>query len=135
MADLCDDGRFELIEKYKLMLMESTNISDSEDELKVLDTILFRFWQMGWLDKPEQPTAQQWIPCSEKLPEENGQYLISVKYVHVDGYVDIYAEHGDWADGKWDMFCFGHCGEVEGILAWMPLPEPWRGDAKCTNAQ
>ena len=74
------------------------------------------------------PEAQQWIPCSEKLPEEDGQYLITVKYVHVDGYVDIYAEHGDWADGKWDMFCFGHCGEVESILAWMPLPDPWEGE-------
>lgn len=68
-----------------------------------------------------------WIPCSERLPEENGQYLITVKYVHVDGYDDIYAEHGDWMDGKWDMFCFGHCGQVEKILAWMPLPEPWGG--------
>ena len=69
----------------------------------------------------------QWIPCEERLPEEDGQYLITVKYVHVDGYEDIYAEHGDWADGKWDMFCFGHCGKVESILAWMPLPKPYEG--------
>ena len=68
---------------------------------------------------------QRWIPCSEQLPEENGQYLITVKYVHVDGYDDIYAEHGEWTDGKWDMFCFGHCGKVENIIAWMPLPEPY----------
>ena len=69
--------------------------------------------------------VQKWIPCSERLPEENGQYLITVKYVHVDGYDDIYAEHGEWTDGKWDMFCFGHCGKVENIIAWMPLPEPY----------
>ena len=68
-----------------------------------------------------------WIPCSERLPEENGQYLITVRYKHVDGYEDVYAEHGDWCDGNWDMFCFGHCGEVESILTWMPLPEPYRG--------
>ena len=68
---------------------------------------------------------ERWIPCSERLPEENGQYLITVKYVHVDGYDDIYAEHGEWTDGKWDMFCFGHCGKVENIIAWMPLPEPY----------
>jgi hypothetical protein len=29
-----------------------------------------------------------------------------------------------------DMFMFGHCGEVESILAWMPLPEPYREDYK-----
>lgn len=67
-----------------------------------------------------------WIPVTERLPEESGQYLITVKYEHVDGYEDIYAEHGDWNDGKWDMFCFGHCGKVEDIVAWMPLPAPYR---------
>ena len=71
--------------------------------------------------------AQRWIPCSERLPEEDGQYLITVKYKHVnDSYEDVYAEHGDWFDGKWDMFCFEHCGEVEDIIAWMPLPEPYK---------
>lgn len=74
--------------------------------------------------KEEQPEPH-WIPVSERLPEEDGQYLITVKYVHVDGYDDIYAEHGEWTDNKWDMFCFGHCGKVENIIAWMPLPEPY----------
>lgn len=73
------------------------------------------------------PSAEpKWIPTSERLPEEDGQYLITVKYVHVDGYDDIYAEHGEWRDGNWDMFCFGHCGQVETILAWMPLPKPYK---------
>ena len=78
------------------------------------------------------PTAQQelkWIPCSERLPEEDGQYLITVKYKHVNGYESIYAEHGDWFDGGWDMYyCSGHCGEVEDIIAWMPLPKPYKGE-------
>ena len=72
----------------------------------------------------------QWRPCSEMLPEESGQYIITVKYVHVDGYEDLYAEHGEWDGDRWDMFCLGHCGEVEGIIAWMPLPTPYReGDS------
>ena len=73
---------------------------------------------------------QRWIPVSERLPEEDGQYLITVKYKHVnDCYEDVYAEHGEWYDGKWDTFCFGHCGEVEDITAWMPLPEPFREES------
>lgn len=82
------------------------------------------------MDIDEQPTFEaepRWIPCSERLPEESGQYLITVKYEHVDGYEDIYAEHGVWEGEKWDMFCFGHCGKVEDIIAWQPLPEPYRG--------
>lgn len=80
----------------------------------------------------EQPTIDAipvWIPCSERSPEEDGQYLITVKYKHVnDSYEDVYAEHGEWFDGKWDMFSFGHCGEVEDIIAWMPLPQPYKMD-------
>ena len=55
MADLCTDGRFELIEKYRKKLIDSTNIETAQDEMAVLDSILFRIWQMGWLDKLEQP--------------------------------------------------------------------------------
>ena len=54
MCDTCDDSRFELIEKYKQKLIESTNISDSPEEMAVIDNILFRFWQMGWLVKFER---------------------------------------------------------------------------------
>ena len=77
---------------------------------------------------PSAQPEQHWIPCNERLPEENGQYLITVKYKHVnDSYEDVYAEHGEWLDGEWDMFCFGHCGEVEDIIAWLSLPEPYKG--------
>ena len=58
MCDLCNDNRFELIEKYKKKLIEATNIETAPDEMTVLDNILFRFWQMGWLDKLELPSAQ-----------------------------------------------------------------------------
>ena len=58
------------------------------------------------------PSAQQWIPCSERLPERNGYYLVTGrqgavnKRLYQDGYW-----YGNWA-----------------IIAWMPLPEPWRGE-------
>lgn len=47
----CNDNRKEMIEKYKNKLIEWTNIEHSKDEMKVIDDILFRFWQMGWLDR------------------------------------------------------------------------------------
>lgn len=51
MDEACADDRFELIEKAKGKLLECTNIGDSQEELSVLDSILFRCWQMGWLDQ------------------------------------------------------------------------------------
>ena len=49
--EMCGDNRFEIIESAKADLLNSTNIKTSPDEMKVLDSFLFRCWQMGWLDK------------------------------------------------------------------------------------
>lgn len=56
--------------------------------------------------------AAGWIPCSEKLPEINGLYLVT----GVRGVVYALAVK----DGRWD-------GGLKPV-AWMPLPEPYKGD-------
>ena len=59
----------------------------------------------------EQP-EQQWIPCSERLPERTGYYLVTGrqgavnKRLYQDGYW-----YGNWT-----------------VIAWMPLPDPWEGE-------
>lgn len=110
------------------------------DDTEVIDEYLANYQKVAekyrqiadWLKELKQLKEQtRWIPVSERLPEEDGQYLITVKYKHVnDSYEDVYAEHGEWYDGRWDMFCFGHCGEVEEIIAWMPLPAPYKPQAE-----
>lgn len=44
------DSSIKLIEKYKKKLIESTNIESRPEEMLVIDNILFRFWQLGWLN-------------------------------------------------------------------------------------
>lgn len=61
-CEVCGDNRFELIEKYKNELLEHTNIDTAKDEMAVIDSILFRFWQMDWLNSLEQ---------FDRLQEEN----------------------------------------------------------------
>lgn len=53
MNIICGDNRFEIIQKAKDDLTRATNIQDSPEEMQVLDSILFRAWQMGWLEKYE----------------------------------------------------------------------------------
>ena len=53
MNEICGDNRFEIIQKAKDALINGTNITSSPDEVKVLDSILFRAWQMGWLSQYE----------------------------------------------------------------------------------
>lgn len=48
-GEICADNRFEIIAAYKKKLIEETNIQESPEEIAVIDNILFRFWQMGWL--------------------------------------------------------------------------------------
>lgn len=67
-----------------------------------------------------QPTQEvgRWIPCSERLPEDIGKlYLVCFN----DGYISSveYDMDGD----RVDWLLWQESGEV---VAWMPLPEPWK---------
>lgn len=65
--------------------------------------------------------AQQWIPCSERLPEGYGKYITCSK----TGIISILI----WSKG-WNC-CFDTKGEIvrkyeiKDIIAWQPLPEPY----------
>lgn len=62
MAECINDNRFEIIDKAKQDILNTTNISNSKDEMKALDSFLFRCWQMGWLDKyGELMTANEYM--------------------------------------------------------------------------
>nr|DAW77219.1 MAG TPA: hypothetical protein [Caudoviricetes sp.] len=52
-AEICGDNRFLVIKRAKTDLFESTNIEMAPKEVEVIDSILFRCWQMGWLKKYE----------------------------------------------------------------------------------
>ena len=66
------------------------------------------------------PSAEpQWIPVSEKLPKYSDSVLISA----CDHEIDI----GSYYCDTWHI---NGCGPVEDgtVLAWMPLPKPYKGD-------
>ena len=72
----------------------------------------------------ELPSAQQWIPCSERLPKskpEDLEYPV-VAVCLDDGSVITacyYESTETWGCGEYyDRFCYP--------VAWMPLPEPAR---------
>ena len=63
------------------------------------------------------PQEQRWIPVSEKLPEESYYCLCCNK----DGYITI-GSISRWTK-KW---CFEDDDIDIDVVAWMPLPEPYR---------
>lgn len=96
----------------------------------------------------DQPKVGEWIPCSERMPEDlepvnitwtnhrPSDYYAHIKDVH-------FTDTGVLYKGKWywwsvrveDMLAeYGHyeLEEIDGgieVLAWQPLPEPWKGEA------
>lgn len=70
----------------------------------------------------------EWVPVSERMPEKSDGYLVTVHpYYIVPGgkQVDILI----WEKGRW-MYFDDQCRLVEfpdPIIAWMPLPEPYKG--------
>lgn len=81
------------------------------------------------------PSAQpesKWIPCSERLPEVDVFVLVTLQ--HFNGEIDViiakvikgyFSNVFEWEsdDGEW-TWDIG-CG-----FAWMPLPEPYKGEQK-----
>ena len=66
---------------------------------------------------PSAQPEQRWIPCSEKLPEKEVVYIITVhcedrNFITFDNFCSY--KHGwkEWSNQE--------------VLAWMPLPEPYR---------
>ena len=64
---------------------------------------------------------QEWIPCSESLPElPEGIRIVTIQDKRdKERYTDIAFRFKD----AW--FVGGFCSEE--VVAWMPLPEPYRG--------
>ena len=66
-------------------------------------------YDMGIKALEQQP---RWIPVYEKLPKQEGWYLISLGGKTYGG-ADV------------DMYCKGWVKYGTHVLAWMPLPEPY----------
>lgn len=62
----------------------------------------------------EELEKYRWIPCSEKLPSEDGWYLIALAFEW-----GIEYEAGRWEDGMW----WNPNSHVN--VAWMPLPKSY----------
>ena len=75
------------------------------------------------LPSADRPQGE-WIPCSERMPSEQGQYLVTFPLCNGEPWVYIlsfnkgkfYETDDEWGDVEYDD-----------ATAWMPLPKPWKG--------
>ena len=74
------------------------------------------------VEEIEKEYNDGWIPCSERLPEEDGKYIVTIKNltghwimkkdVFVCNYWDNDFHFKDWEDNE--------------VIAWQPLPQPYK---------
>lgn len=76
---------------------------------------------------------RDWIPCSERLPELFETYIVTIKMkyewekeweYHVD--VADYTCDDGYIDGAWNTFNDWCEGQECHVIAWQPLPEPYK---------
>ena len=82
-------------------------------------------------DAPTIETEPHWIPCSERLPEaeygEGDSVLccteLSLMYI-------LYWDGGNWCvpTGEPYQWVNHKTGWHDKVIAWMPMPTPWKGD-------
>lgn len=70
-------------------------------------------------------TFQQWIPVSERRPEENDVYIVSA----LDGH-DRRITFAQWQNRLKRWYLTGARSYWK-VTHWMPLPEPPKGELQC----
>ena len=90
-------------------------------------------WEMAvesWNRRPGEADAQQWIPCSEEMPEPNRSVLVQLSDDFVDP-IQIMTLNISKCEG--DFFYFWRTQEMGinfdmgDVVAWQPIPESWKG--------
>lgn len=83
---------------------------------------------------PSVTPKQRWIPCSERLPKERHDVLITKEPFKIKGYEQevIKAKRSaDLRSGKIEWWSpeFGTLTN-KAVLAWMPLPKPYKAESE-----
>ena len=73
-------------------------------------------------DTSTNTSTNGWIPCSERLPEDDSICIVTVEYPNNETVVDY-----GWFDRKSVCWFVGIQEFItSNILAWQPLPEPFK---------
>ena len=72
-------------------------------------------------DVEKAPTEPRWIPVIEKLPEEDGCYIVTTKIPFYEN-----GAYGYITGAAYYISCVMNWYDANGeVIAWMPLPEPY----------
>lgn len=114
VADLCEDSasRYDMTDHFEShMACKDGECAEEHRQLA------------EWLKDYKRLLAQtRWISVTERLPEEDDEYLctIQTRSIYANKVIDTYINFCNFMDGGWGVF------DDETVIAWMPLPEPYK---------
>lgn len=90
-------------------------------------------------DLEQDEKENGWVPVSERLPEDEKEYLVTLEKVYgtpetlfgIANYLK-FGDSGYWNEKKygyleWDKYSDGHAGtKMYKVVAWRSLPEPYK---------
>ena len=142
------------------ILVEQTQIINPKlsvyDVLKIIDNAPtvdaipnkegYEMYNKGYMSgyeickKDNEPKKGEWIPVSERLPEEEGDYLLWGKideseedeYSFIGSYDEGCEQFGIWQE-QFDSRTLGSLGSefysYSKVVAWQSLPKPYKREA------
>lgn len=90
----------------KAVIKDKNKLSEAMEKLARLE------------DAEDTNVLSKWIPCSERVPEDNTDVIVCF-------YSGTVTEMRYWGNGIFQGI-YEHTTKV--IVAWMPLPEPYKGE-------
>lgn len=95
---------------------------DKEEEIDIAVTTVKEI--------PSADRPQEWIPCSERLPKIGEHHISEPCLVYCKGGAYTFAELEENIFGQVGWNCErddDYHEPIGEVVAWMPLPEPWKG--------
>jgi len=113
-----------LLEQYGLKHATKYGNENAEQQHKSYSTLMMYEIADMIYDAPTiEPTAN-WTPCSVALPEKDSLYNVTVRVCLLGATIIMTTVKGfdlklGWSKSEYE----------DTVLAWQPLPEPYRGEA------
>ena len=85
---------------------------NGKDPSQIWDTADIEVWVNAL---PSAQPEQRWIPCSERMPEDGENCLVSVRCSN-----DFLVDRGTYSTDE-----YGYC-KILNVIAWMPEPRPYK---------
>ena len=123
----------EMLSRLKSLHIELRYMVDAVEEIK--KNIEYKYYINGIKTSEED---DDWIPCSERLPDNDDWVFGTVRYWDkAEDPIEAayYVVDNLFYDGMWRMAGGSNVENYDDakVLAWQPMPEPYKGDTEKTK--